>query len=165
MNWSRTRMTGLSEFMAPCGIILISLARIRRISSSERLGQIDVAQPDFAAGDLPRLAWIMRIRPSAMVDLPEPDSPTRPSRSLGLRLKRYFVVGVDNASVGVILNVQVLDLQCVFCHRAFLTLGLASSSRPMEIMKSMTNISATMTTGTRIHHHISRTKAFWLNTQ
>jgi hypothetical protein len=44
-------------------------------------------------------------------------------------------------------------------YTRFLTLGLATSSRPIEIKVNETNRSTMITTGSRIHHHIPRRKA------
>jgi len=84
MIWFLTRITGLSEFMAPWGMRLILFRRILRISSQETRAR---SAPSSRMRPLTMRpgGLIMRIRLRAMVDLPHPDSPTRPSFSLGAR--------------------------------------------------------------------------------
>ncbi|CAA9588141.1 MAG: hypothetical protein AVDCRST_MAG88-4336 [uncultured Thermomicrobiales bacterium] len=83
---SRTRLTGLSEFIAPCAIIATPSRRWRRICSSESASRSvpsrTISPPSIRPG-----ALIRRISDSAIVDLPEPDSPTSPSRSPARRVK------------------------------------------------------------------------------
>ena len=52
--WSPTRITGLSEFMAPCGISEICAPRIWRICSSRELEQVRAVQQHLAALDAAR---------------------------------------------------------------------------------------------------------------
>ena len=75
-----TRMTGLSEFIAPCGDqrdlrqadrAHLLVRQLRQSMPSSRTCAYSIFPADL----------IRRIRASAIVDLPEPDSPTSPNRS------------------------------------------------------------------------------------
>ena len=76
------RTTGLSEFIEPCGTMAMPASRSRRIASSvsrdSAMSSSQTSPPSMRPGGL-----IMRRMASAMVDLPEPDSPARPKRSRG----------------------------------------------------------------------------------
>ena len=81
--WSRMRTTGFSEFIDPCGTMAMPASRSRRIASSRQVARVRCpparpSPPSMRPGGL-----IMRRIASAMVDLPEPDSPARPNRSSG----------------------------------------------------------------------------------
>ncbi|MEZ4620234.1 MAG: hypothetical protein R2867_32655 [Caldilineaceae bacterium] len=73
-------MTGLSEFIAPWGMSAICEnrdARIWRLESCNRSVPPESTRPDsIRAG-----GFNMRKSASTVVDLPDPDSPTNPSRS------------------------------------------------------------------------------------
>ena len=75
-----TRITGLSEFITPWGIKEIREKRTPRISSSDNDNNFSLSSsirpPSIRPG-----GRINCIRAMAVVDLPEPDSPTKPSRS------------------------------------------------------------------------------------
>ena len=76
------RITGLSEFIEPCGTIAMPASRSLRIASSFKpdsaVSSSQTAPPSMWPGGL-----IMRRMASAMVDLPDPDSPANPKRSRG----------------------------------------------------------------------------------
>ena len=80
------RATGLSEFIEPCGTIAMPASRSLRIASSVRpdkaMSSSQTAPPSIRPGGL-----IMRRMASAMVDLPDPDSPAKPKRSRGSKEK------------------------------------------------------------------------------
>lgn len=84
--WSLTRMTGLSEFIAPCATSAMTASRSWRIRSSGSANRLrpstSTRPPSTRPGGL-----IRRSRVRAIVDLPEPDSPTRPKRSCAFRAK------------------------------------------------------------------------------
>ena len=77
---SPSGMTGLSEFIAPCGTSAMSLRRISRnsfsLSASTSRPSSRMRPETMRAG-----GRVSRISAIAMVVLPEPDSPIRPSRS------------------------------------------------------------------------------------
>ena len=85
-NCCPMRMTGLSEFIAPCGMRAICAKRAWRISSSD---SSSMSTPSRSA--LPPVispgGSISRMSANAVVVLPDPDSPTSPNRSPGLRVK------------------------------------------------------------------------------
>ncbi len=76
------RVTGLSEFIDPCGTIAMPASRSRRIASADRPdsgnSSSHTSPPSIRPGGL-----IMRRIASAIVDLPDPDSPASPNRSRG----------------------------------------------------------------------------------
>ena len=76
----RMRSTGLSEFIEPCGTSAMPASRSRRIASSVRADSFSpsshTSPPSMRPG-----GRIRRRMASAMVDLPEPDSPASPNRS------------------------------------------------------------------------------------
>ena len=101
---SRTRRRGLSDEIGSWKIIWSRRARLR--SSARRqlgeLGPSNRTEPTVGGG-----SWMMA-RP--VVDLPQPDSPTRPSVSPRPTSKRHAGHGVDLAGrAGRELDDQVLD--------------------------------------------------------
>jgi hypothetical protein len=79
-NWSTIRITGFSEFIDPCGISDISVHRLRRNAASSRAS----TSSPFSRTDPPTIrpgGEVSRRTAIAAVDLPDPDSPTRPSVS------------------------------------------------------------------------------------
>ena len=80
MICSRTRTTGLSEFIAPWATKAMAARRRRRIGSSASSSRLTPSSCTRPPSILPG-GRISRIKARAIVDLPEPDSPTRPSRS------------------------------------------------------------------------------------
>src|SRR6266542_283487 len=77
---SRTRTTGFSEFIAPWATSAIAARRRRRICSSGSSSRLTPSSCTRPPSILPG-GRISRMSASAIVDLPEPDSPTRQSRS------------------------------------------------------------------------------------
>ena len=61
---------------------------------------------------------ISRMIVSAMVDLPEPDSPTKPETLLGMQGEGDVLDRVNRAAVGIVVDGQVLDAQDVGLVRA-----------------------------------------------
>ena len=75
-----TRITGLSEFITPWGIREMREKRTSRSSSSDSASNSSSPRLIRPASIRPG-GRISRIRAKAVVDLPEPDSPAKPSRS------------------------------------------------------------------------------------
>ena len=79
-TWAPMRLTGLSDTVGSCGMTPIwrpRIARSRRSPSVVRSTPSKRTEPPTtlaAGGSSPAMAW-------AVVDLPEPDSPTRASTS------------------------------------------------------------------------------------
>ena len=80
--WAPTRISGLNEFLTPWGMSEMRAKRTQRISSSDKVS--NSSAPRWMR---PPSMWpggrISLMRAMAMVDLPEPDSPTSPNRSPG----------------------------------------------------------------------------------
>ena len=80
--WSSMRMTGLSEFIAPCGTKAMSRSRILRSAPSSSF--IRSTSPSITRPPTIRPGGrVMRMSAVAIVVLPEPDSPIRPRRCPG----------------------------------------------------------------------------------
>ena len=96
---------------------------------------------------------IMRRIASAMVDLPEPDSPARPKRSCGRRLKDDIVHRAHRAERMVVGDAQALDPQHRGVHTDRRSRGLAISSSPTVRKNRPRNTIRIMTMGAIHHHH------------
>src|SRR6266851_4893565 len=80
------RITGLSEFIDPCGTSAMPASRSALIPSSSKSASRVPANHTSPASMRPGGLIIRRID-NAKVDLPEPDSPASPKRSPGIRAK------------------------------------------------------------------------------
>ena len=170
--WARTLRTGLSELMAPCGM---SEMRENRSVAQPIGGQ---AKEVFAVErTLPPVirpgGRIMRSRARMVVDLPDPDSPTRPSRSPGESEKltpatactgpaavrnstrRSSTVSTSRAATFAASRPHV---RCAHggCHHVVLSRTLTMRSSPAEVSSSPMKMSAIITTGGDHHHQSPR---------
>ena len=116
---------GSASSWTPAGIMAIRANRTRRISSSERLITLTPSSHTSPASIRPG-GLIMRRMARAIVDLPDPDSPTRPSRSSGPEGEADVVGSLHRPQRGVVVHHQALDPKDVGRHAALRSRGWRS---------------------------------------
>ena len=140
--WVSMRSTGFSVRIGSWKIIAMRLPRSCRICSSESLVRSRPANtmrpPTMRAG-----GSTSRMIEWPVIDLPEPDSPSRPSTSPRPSMKLTSSTAFDHAPCGKAMRTQAVDLQQRLGHRCRRGFRISPSRSATRLMLRIVSRSAT----------------------
>ena len=179
--WSSMRITGLSEFIAPCGTKAMSRRRILRSALSSRvrrsLSPRNTRPPTMRPG-----GRVIRMSAVAIVVLPEPDSPMSPRRWPARSSNETSIHGRDVAGVRPVDDLEVLDpeddrrlgaasrrgrrrsrvdVARFGRHQSRRSRGFAKRSMPADVTNRARKMNAIIAIGGPHHHQKPRSTAVY----